>query len=191
MMVEMNGDLKWKADEAIDEAYRRGYEDGKKAELAELKTIKIKMPNDDGVGMIEKIKDLIRECEKINVFTFSYPAWRLINKLKKIVGWQLEDYEERQTDEIKVGDEVHDKYNPYPRVVTSINKQDMADLIDARGNAHSDSVFCLKKTGRHFPQIAEVLDQMRKESEYHADPYHADFAWDVKTVIDSFRKESE
>lgn len=30
MMVEMNGDLKWKADEAIDEAYRRGYEDGKK-----------------------------------------------------------------------------------------------------------------------------------------------------------------
>ena len=32
---------------------------------------------------------------------------------------------------------------------------------------------------------------MRKESEYHADPYHADFAWDIKTVIDNFRKESE
>jgi len=165
MMVEMNGDLKWKADEAIDEAYRRGYEDGKKAELAELKTIKIKMPNDDGVGMIEKIKDLIRECEKIDAYTLSFPAWKLVNKLKKIVGFELEDYEEPQTDEIKVGDEVRDKYNPYPRVVTSINEQDMADLIDARGNAYSDSVFCLKKTGRHFPQIAEVLEQMRKESE--------------------------
>jgi len=30
-----------------------------------------------------------------------------------------------------------------------------------------------------------------KESEYHADPYHADFAWDVKAVIDNMRKESE
>ena len=78
--------------------YQQGYEDGKKAELAELKTIKIKMPNDDGVGMIEKIKDLIRECEKIDAFLLSYPAWTLINKLKKIVGWQLEDYEERQTE---------------------------------------------------------------------------------------------
>ena len=34
-------------------------------------------------------------------------------------------------------------------------------------------------------------EQMQKESEYHADPYHADFAWDIKTVIDNFRKESE
>ena len=32
--------------------------------------------------------------------------------------------------------------------------------------------------------------KMRKESEYHADPYHADFAWDVKTVVDNLRKES-
>ena len=159
-MENVKNEMMWR----LESEYQRGYEDGKKAELAELKTIKIKMPNDDGVGMIEKIKDLIRECEKIDAYLLSYPAWRLINKLKKIVGWQLEDYEERKTDEIKVGDEVYDKYNPYPRVVTSINKQDMADLIDARGNAHSDSVFCLNKTGRHFPQIAEVLEQMRKES---------------------------
>ncbi len=38
---------------------------------------------------------------------------------------------------------------------------------------------------------ADSKEQMRKESEYHADPYHADFAWDVKTVVDHFRKESE
>lgn len=38
---------------------------------------------------------------------------------------------------------------------------------------------------------ADSKERMRKESEYHADPYHADFAWDVKTVIDNFRKESE
>lgn len=130
-------------------SYEQGYLNGQKHDADRL----------------EQIKDLIRECDKIDAYTLSFPAWKLINKLKKIVGWQLEDYEERQTDEIKVGDEVYDKYNPYPRVVTSINKQDMADLIDARGNAYSDSVFCLKKTGRHFPQIAEVLEQMRKESE--------------------------
>jgi len=140
----LDGQITCLRNKLYDEAYQRGYEDGQE---------------------YEQIKDLIRECEKIDAYLLSYPAWRLINKLKKIVGFELEDYEEPQTDEIKVGDEVRDKYNPYPRVVTSINEQDMADLIDARGNAYSDSVFCLKKTGRHFPQIAEVLEQMRKESE--------------------------
>lgn len=199
-MTEKNGDLKYKTDNAIDEAYRRGFEDGfgksqadayrKGYEDGKEHEQMLRTPKHDA-DRIEQIKDLIRESDKNHAYTLSYPAYVFISRLKKIVGWQIEDYEERKTDEIKVGDEVYDKYNPYPRVVTSINKQDMADLIDARGNAYSDSVFCLKKTGRHYPQIAEVLEQMRKESEYHADPYHADFAWDVKTVIDNFRKESE
>lgn len=48
----------------------------------------------------------------------------------------------------------------------------------------------LKDGVTFFDEFAFETDT-RKESEYHADPYHADFAWDVKTVIDNFRKESE
>ena len=143
----------------------------------------------DDLEEISEVYD-IKSSDTIFVLNKAIIACEQLRKYRKKAKRWKRKYQ-KQTDEIKVGDEVYDKYNPYPRVVTSINKQDMADLIDARGNAHSDSVFCLKKTGRHFPQIAEVLEQMRKESEYHADPYHADFAWDVKTVIDNFRKESE
>ena len=61
-------------------AYKRGYEDGKKAEW------------DD--GMLAKINDLIRMSDQNSAYTFSYPAYSFISKLKKIVGY--EGYEERQ-----------------------------------------------------------------------------------------------
>lgn len=55
MMVEMNGDLKWKADEAIDEAYRRGYEDAKKEFIGmSAKQIQIKY-HDDFATALEKM----------------------------------------------------------------------------------------------------------------------------------------
>ena len=95
-----------------DEAYQRGYEDGQEYEQL------LRTPKHDA-DRLEQIKDLIRECEKINAYTFSYPAWRLINKLKKIVGWQLEDYEERQTGEWVRTDTEHKCYHNNGTYITT------------------------------------------------------------------------
>jgi len=200
-MTEKNGDLKYKTDNAIDEAYRRGYEDKAKEIRDGEYTFYEKGLNDAWecarkIVLSEYNGGMPREQFE-EIFDTRKGAPVLKNLTVQETMQKIKDYEERQSekscencknqqpcyaklfcpaqdyrewqpkqtdDEIKVGDEVYDKYNPYPRVVTLINEQDMADLIDARGNAHSDSVFCLKKTGRHFPQIAEVLEQMRKES---------------------------
>ena len=62
--------------------YLHGYEDGQKHDA----------------DMLEQIKDLIRESDKNHAYTLSYPAYVFITRLKKIVGWQLEDYEERKTE---------------------------------------------------------------------------------------------
>lgn len=77
----------------------------------------------------------------------------------------IREYEQRQKEQIQVGDEVDwmgDKY-----VVTYVRREaKKADLISCQfGNACENVAFsALGKTGRHFPEIAEVLRKM-KESE--------------------------
>lgn len=72
----------------------------------------------------------------------------------------MENYEE-----IKVGDEVINKYG-WKRVVTNTHINGEVTLMDSNGDFY---VYCraevsdldLKKTGRHFPQIKEVLKQIK------------------------------
>ena len=69
---------------------------------------------------------------------------------------------QKQDDEIKVGDEVYvlDKNRTY--VVTRITDAGIAVLI-AQSGCYSEFNKCnLKKTGRHFPEIAEVLRKMQE-----------------------------
>ena len=149
-----------------DAVYRSGYEEGRDSnDYSAKKTYEAYLK---GINDAWECAEIISNMEWEDLQKAFHYEGNLENILLHFTASEamqkIKDYEERKTEEIKVGDEVYDKYNPYPRVVASINEQDMADLIDARGNAHSDSVFCIKKTGRHFPQIAEVLEQMRKES---------------------------
>lgn len=69
--------------------------------------------------------------------------------------------------EIKVGDEVYFADENHPRVVTSIFTDNgcnpKAVQITESGKYCVDDVTELKKTGRHFPQIAEVLGQLKGE----------------------------
>ena len=76
MIVQMNGDLKIKCDEAIDTAYQRGYEDGKKA--VEEQAEKITYTDIDEAyqrGYRDGRKDIIKQSD------FSYQcglkdAWK-------------------------------------------------------------------------------------------------------------------
>lgn len=68
---------------------------------------------------------------------------------------------------IKVGDEVVNKYG-WKRVVTNTHINGEVTLMDSNGDFY---VYCkaevsdldLKKTGRHFPQIEKVLQQLKEE----------------------------
>lgn len=89
-------------------------------------------------------------CEVIN----KYSASEAIAKIK--------EYEERKKkdEEIKVGDEV--VYLDRVFVITSIVKNEYINGIDSRGESCSYHYKTkLKKTGRTFPQIVEVLEKMK------------------------------
>lgn len=126
--------------ERDDEAYQRGLDESWKA--AE----KVLMLESEE---LKEIFDVIYEEEVFGNFT---PA-KAIEKLRA--------YEEQKKaeDEIKVGDEVEDKHN-CAGVVTrihSVGNDIMCNVLYKEGKQYSTFVSNLTKTGRHFPQVAELL----------------------------------
>lgn len=80
---------------------------------------------------------------------------------------RIKEYEEEQKKaaEIKIGDEVTDN-DGWKGVVTHISSDGEYLLVVLRdGNAIRWEKEHFKKTGRHFPQIAEVLKQMQEGDE--------------------------
>lgn len=85
------------------------------------------------------------------------------------VAAKLREYEQQKADEIKVGDEVIPiDANRRPFVVVSIENNvihgfDLADGYTPRG-CHRDETRW-EKTGRYFPQVAELLEAMKEGAE--------------------------
>ena len=81
----------------------------------------------------------------------------------------IKEYEQQKQDvkeEIKVGDEVEYLIcGGGLEVITNIDRGEYR-LMDAYGNiSYADGLRYHKRTGRHFPQIVEVLKQLRGEEE--------------------------
>lgn len=76
-------------------------------------------------------------------------------------------YEEwlKQKDEIKVGDEVYITNPNVKDIVTKVKKNGFAYLLCDDGEYHVMEIDSLIKTGRHFPEVAELLEKMREEEE--------------------------
>lgn len=100
--MDKNGDLKWKTDNAIDEAYRRGFDDGKEKSVSKERARHIadyhyQRGLKDAWECAKKIAGMKWEdCEKLfnlanlSNIIFDFTAQEAMQKIK--------DYEERQTE---------------------------------------------------------------------------------------------
>lgn len=89
-----------------------------------------------------------------------YSAKGAIEKIR-----EYEEEQQKKAAEIKIGDEVTDN-DGWKGVVTFISPNDRYLVVTLQdGNALRWKKESFKKTGRHFPQIAEVLKQMQEGSE--------------------------
>lgn len=128
------------------------YEDGLN-EAWEL-TRKLIISDYDGAYSAKDMRDIWEHGGFLSILK-DFTAQQALEKLKK--------YENHK--EIEVGDEVVDKYG-WKRVVISINGE-----ITFMNSDGSFSEYCkralsdFKKTGRHFPQIEEMLKQMQESDE--------------------------
>lgn len=144
--------------EVTADAYQRGYENGYQCGL------------NDAWECVDKIFDLpckrreqiFSKCDSVGVWEIlrQYPASEAIEKIRQ--------YEQRQEEQIQVGDEVIPRETEYDTmIVTRLWKDDYdSDCIDAigfDGRISSFLVSRVSKTGKHH-EIADVLQKM-KESE--------------------------
>ena len=71
----------------------------------------------------------------------------------------------KQKDEIHVGDEVVTDDVLSNGFVTRIDEYKDANIVWEMGGTGCVNAALLKKTGRHFPEVAELLEKIRGEEE--------------------------
>ena len=135
------------------EAYEKGFDAGRT-----LNTGKYEKGLNDAWDAARKIVDMYSEVRRkifgenlIQRIQSIYSASEAIEKIRQ--------YEQRQEEQIQVGDEVATVLGE--AVVVGVGPVHLA-YVYAEGSTGSDKVKNVKKTGRHFPEISEVLKKMRE-----------------------------
>lgn len=164
-------DIKNKIHELIESAYRMGYEDGKNLEYdlglndAWECARKMMLSDEDGGIALSDILKIFGMTQYSAIKRFS--ASESIAKIK-----EYEEKQKQEDDEIKIGDEIKNKWGTRGVVVEIAPQYNGATVYSVLWrNAERrcldksdwDSYEVWKKTGRHFSQIEEVLEQMKGE----------------------------
>ena len=127
-------------------AYALGYENGLNDAWDAARKI-IHMPEADLLNLFTECYSAV--CTSVQVF-LKYDASECIEKIR-----QYEDGKQ----EIKVGDEVNARAGK--AVVIGVGPVHF-EYVYADGSTEYDKVENVKKTGRHFPEIATVLAKMKE-----------------------------
>ena len=105
----------------------------------------------------DEARNAFHDIAPVKVFE-EYSASEAIAKIK--------EYEEKQKQadsEIKVGDEVGNAKGKY--IITKILSHHYANVMATDGGMAYIDPTRYKKTGRTFPQIAEVVEQLKEEQD--------------------------
>lgn len=149
-----------KTDALTDKAYYDGYNSGAFEAWSCAREISLL---DSNFASVEEVKNILKVFGTDNIYNIlhDYTPQDAIKRLK--------DYEKKQNDEIKVGDEVYNLDPENVRVVTAIYDDNkgykQAVQICKNGKYVVDKVDTLKKTGKHYDEIESILDQTRATNE--------------------------
>jgi len=144
------------------EAYDKGYDDATEEIGSDEQTIADKAYKhglSDAWEAARKVDHMSDEDIK-NIFGCGFSAvFETIGASEAIE--KIRQYE-REKEEIKVGDEVIATSGK--AVIVSINdNKDRARYIYPDSTLGFDNICNLSKTGRHFPEVSEVLEKIREE----------------------------
>ena len=167
----MKKEIEKKAYEFAAEIYEQGYSDGKGQLKSESEMYEKGLK--DAWECARKIACPVGICEgmspiKLNKIFGSAITSVILEKNSVFEAIdKIKEYEEEQTDdEIKVGDEVTDGDDT--GVCTKISYENNCLYVMWHDGSIGDwyrNIDKFKKTGRHFPQIVEVLEQVRGDAD--------------------------
>ena len=145
---------------AYDKGYKQGCADGEKASKAVFTSGILKGRKEAWECARKMGLELTRDT--VNKIFNGYDYFTAIKYLSASECIQkIKEYEEKQkaNDEIKVGDEVSDGFD-CTGVVTMITPIKIAYVLWRDGSGGRRDLNDLKKTGRHFDAIPEVLGKL-------------------------------
>lgn len=137
--------------EAIDEAYQRGLSDAWEAAR------KIAVSAERGGFSFAELSNIFG-TRKTDVIFAENTAAKAIEKIRA-----YEEWKKAEKEKVKVGDEV--VIAGVTGIVTRVPEGDEKRVcyMDASGTVYCNNAEAeICKTGRHFPQIAELLQQMKE-----------------------------
>ena len=162
--------MRRQAQELIDQAYERGFNAGKESEAIVIQDGIYQRGLDDAWECARKIMRM-GSAKQEDIFCCHGDLEILEKLLPSEAIFKIKAYEEQKKaeEEIRVGDEVYLVDSNHPRVVTCIFTENgcytKAVQVTESGKWVVDEIRNLHKTGRSFPQIAEVLKQLLEGEE--------------------------
>ena len=171
----LNG-LRRQTNECLDNAYNKGFEDGNKIADKDLKEIQDstydvaynKALKDVNHAMdvledmtVAEVKEWFKDCIGIDDAVCTFTIQEIVRRTKA--------YEEKKKaeKEIKVGDEVtvtdSDALVGYTFIVMQIIEKRVVGIRDDWRLYENLNLEYLEKTGRHFDEVGQLLDKLRKE----------------------------
>ena len=186
----LKAEMRYQCDKVNEQAYKQGHKRGYDEGYEIGKQDGYKDGQETLVNAYE-MKDILEDAKKAEYIRGLNDAWEMVRKiiepvydggysfdvLHQIFGEsairsilkhntapeaiaKIKEYEDKQDAEIKVGDEVN--WQGIKSVVVRISHDYIYTLTESGGTQiyhHTDTEFI--KTGRTFPQVAEVMKEMR------------------------------
>lgn len=152
--------------------YKTGYEDGKNAKKAILASVleeNYKKGLNDAWKCAKKVMFAEREGGlSINEYTEIFGNTTAIDVMKNYTASEaiakIKEYEDKKN-EIHVGDEVVSDAFDEKGIVTHITDKSCVSLICGMTSMISTSLDKIHKTGKSYPQIVEILEQLKGDKE--------------------------
>lgn len=150
------------------DCYREGYADGYSRGIEDMSNEKLY--NDAYNQGLEDAWECARKIGKVNWLTLEKmgfnnkdkeknPSWDVIMEYSPSEAMaKIKEYEDN---EIKVGDEVRHKMGD-KKIVTQLDAEYLY-TINSDGYVYEGTRHEFVKTGKHYPQVAEMLKQIREE----------------------------
>ena len=136
------------------DAYNDGYKAGREAGIKDGKC--------EAWEAAKRI-EILYEAEKFEIFG-EYDMFHIMRRYTPAEAIdKLKAYEQEKEEQIQVGDEIETPSGSKGYVV-NFTDDELVHYVSSEGRFGTMGMSAVSKTGRHFPEIAEVLRKMRENN---------------------------
>jgi preprotein translocase subunit YajC len=150
-MLTVVNNIEAQAKKAQEEAYQRGLSDAWEAAR------KI------GSNSMCSLKEMGFDFSRCDVADYN-PSWFVVKNYSASEAIEkIRQYEQKQEEQIQIGDEIETP-SGLKGYVVNFTDDELVHYVSSEGRFGTMGMSAVSKTGRHFPEIAEILRKMKENN---------------------------